>query len=189
MRIPAVVFACGLALGVYALNASSNVGLPPGWSIGGEAPKLYAADVDMDDSPSGKGAVVLRRTETSHPYGSAQISKSIPVGPYAGKRVRVSMRVRFQGTEPMAGKIYIGTDNSSNMQGLRFGNDWTLYQATVTLPAAVRQLDIGVGLKGPGSAKVDGIELEVLGDAPADQRGVKIEGGEVNVLSPGKEVE
>lgn len=187
MRTAAVLFACGLALGTYSLNASSYAGLPDGWSIGGEAPKLYNADVDMSDSPSGKGSLVLHRTETSHPYGSAQLAQGIPAVPYAGKRVRVSMRVRFQGIERMEGKIYIGTDNSSHVQSLDFGDDWTMYQSTVSLPANLKKLDIGVGLKGPGSAKVDGIELQVLGDAPPGQRGVSITDGSLPANSPGKE--
>lgn len=180
MRIPAVLFACGLALGTYSLTASSNAGLPEGWSTGGEAPKLYRAEVDRSDSPSGKGALVLRRTETSHPYGSAWLAQRIPVGPYAGKRIQVSMRVRFQDIEPMEGKVYIGVDRSSNLQGMNFGEDWTVYQATLVLSADVRQLEMGVGLKGPGSAKVDGIELKVLGDAPPEQRGTNLSDGKLS---------
>ena len=174
MRIPAVLFACGLALGAYSLNASSNAGLPEGWSVGGEAPKLYASDVDTSDSPSGKGSLVLRRTETSHDFGSANLTQRFPVGPYAGKRVRVSMHVRFQGIEKMAGVVYIETDNGAHSQAMEFDGNWTRTDYTLSLPADAKQLDIGVGLKGPGSAKVDAIELEVLGDAPADMRGIRI---------------
>lgn len=177
MRTPAVLFACGLALAAYTLNARSNASLPAGWTLGGEAPQLYAADVDMADSPSGKGALVLRRTETSHPYGSARLTQSIPVGPYAGKRVRLSMHVGFQDTEPRAAQIYLGTDSGSSTLFIPFGGNWAWYRHTVTLPATIKQLDIGVGLKGPGSIKVDSIELQVLGDAPPGQHGVTMEGG------------
>lgn len=186
MRTPAVLFACALALGAYTLDASSNAGLPSGWSLGGEAPKLYAADVESSDSPSGQGALVLRRTETSHPYGSAWLAQGIAVAPYAGKRVRVSMHLRFQGTDPMEGKIYVGTDSSSHLQGMRFDENWAWFRYTLTLPPTLRQLDIGVSLKGPGSAKVDSIELQVLGDAPPEQHGVSIEGTELHRDSPGK---
>ena len=174
MRIPAVLFACGLALGAYSLNASSNARLPEGWSIGGEAPKLYAADVDTSDSPSGKGSLVLRRTETSHDFGGANLTQRFSVGPYAGKRVRVSMHVRFQGIEKMAGVVYIGTDTGAHSQGTEFDDNWAWYDCTLSLPADAKQLDIGIGLKGPGSAKVDTIELKVLGDAPADLQGTRI---------------
>ncbi|MBQ5949050.1 hypothetical protein [Massilia sp. ST3] len=175
MKPIAVLFACALALGAYALNASSNPGLPEGWSLGGEAPKLYHADVDTADSLSGKGAMLLVRTDTSHPYGSAWLAQRIAGEPYAGKRVRVTMRVRFQDIEPMEGKIYIGADGGASLQGLRFSRDWTVYESILTLPADVKQLDVGVGLKGPGSARVDGIALQVLGDAPPGQRGLNIE--------------
>lgn len=187
MRTPAVLFACGLALAAYTLNARSNAGLPAGWKLGGEAPQLYAADVDTSDGPSGKGALVLRRTETSHPYGSAWLAQSMPVGPYAGKRVRLSMHVRFQHIEPMEGRIYVGTENGSHLESMQFGDDWGWYQSTMTLPADLRQLDIGVQLKGPGSAKVDAIELQVLGDAPPGQRGMTIEGSGTRVDNAGKE--
>ena len=174
MRIPAVLFACGLALGAYSLNASSNAGLPEGWSIGGEAPKLYATDVDTSDSPSGKGSVELRRTETSHEFGGAHLVQRFPVEPYAGKRVKVSMHVRFQGTETMAGAVYIGTGNGAHSQNMEFDDNWTWLTCILSLPADAERLDIGVGMKGPGSAKVDAIELQVLGDAPADLRGTRI---------------
>jgi hypothetical protein len=179
MKPTAVLFACGLALGAYALTASSNAGLPEGWSLGGEAPKLYMADVDTSDSPSGKGSLVLRRTEASHPYGSAILAQRIAVGPYAGKRVRLVMHVRYQDIEPMEGKVYIGVDNSINLQGLRFGDGWNVYEANLALAPDVKQLEIGVGLKGPGSAKVDGIELKVLGDAPPGLRGSNLSDGEL----------
>ncbi|MBQ5964304.1 hypothetical protein [Massilia sp. ZL223] len=187
MKPTAVLFACGLALAAYTLNASSNAGLPDGWSVGGEAPKLYHADVDAADSPSGKGAMVLMRTDTSHPYGSAWLAQRIPADAYAGKRVRVSMRVRFQDIEPMEGKIYIGLDGGASLQGMRFSQDWTVYESTLSLPAGVKQLDVGVGLKGPGSARVDGIALQVLGDAPAGLPGLNIERSDLRPAVPGEE--
>lgn len=174
MRTAAVLFTCGLAMATYSLSASSNANLPAGWSIGGEAPKLYDASIDTSDSPSGKGSILLRRTETSHPFGSGQLSQNIPVEAYAGKRVQVSVRVRFQNVKPMEGQIYIGTENGSHLQGRDVGDGWNLFQTTVSLPFAIKKLAIGVGLKGSGSAKIDGIELTVLGDAPPDQRGVSM---------------
>ena len=181
MRITAVLFACGLALGTYTLNASSNAGLPAGWSVGGEAPKLYDADMDRADSPSGKGSKVLRRIEASHPYGSAHLAQSFPVAPYAGKRVRLSMRVRFQDVGKYDGKIYIGAGSSAHEQAQEFSGDWDLFQTTLTLAADTTQLDIGVGLHGPGSAKVDAIELQVLGDAPPGQHGTSMSAAEVRL--------
>ena len=177
MRITAVLFACGLALGAYTLNASSNTRLPAAWSLGGEAPKLFSTDIDMSDSPSGKGSVVLRRIETSHSFGKARLLKSFPVAPYAGKRVRLSMRVRFQDgdkIDEMERQIYVGGESESVQDIPQFSGDWDLYQSTLTLPADLRRLEIGVALKGSGSAKVDGIELQVLGDAPAGQHAISV---------------
>lgn len=189
MRIPAILFAFGLALGAYSLNASSNAGLPEGWSVGGEAPKLYAADVDTSDSPSGKGSVILRRTEASHDFGSATLAQSFPVATYAGKRVLISMHIRFQNIDKMAGAIYIGTGGGSHLQSADFGDTWVWSQCTLTLPSDVKQLDIGVGLKGPGSAKVDAIELQVLGDAPAGLRGTRTSDTKLFVNGKPKDVQ
>jgi hypothetical protein len=189
MRMPATLFACGLALAAWTLNASSNAGLPEGWSLGGEAPRLYAADIDSAGSPSGKGALVLRRTETSHPYGSAWLARSMPVGPYAGKRVRLSMRVRFEDTEPMEGKIYIGTDGGAHLQGGRFGAGWNVYQATLGLPADLKHLKIGVGLKGPGRVSVDDIELQVLGEVRTGQNGTSLESDHLQAGAAGKDAQ
>jgi hypothetical protein len=180
MRTAAVLFTCGLAMATYSLNASSNANLPDGWSVVGEAPKLYSASVDTSDSPSGKGSMVLRRTETSHPFGSAQLSQSIPVDAYAGKRVQVSVRARFQDIKPIEGQIFIGTESGSHLHGSEVGDDWTLFESTVTFPVSLKKLAVGVGLKGTGSAKVDSIELTVLGDAPPDQSGVSIADPKLN---------
>ena len=187
MRTAAVLFTCGLALATYSLNASSNARLPDGWSIGGEAPKLYSATIDTSDSPSGKGSMVLRRTETSHPFGSAQLSQSIPVQAYAGKRVQVSVRARFEDSKPVDAHLYIGTESGSHLQGHDVGNGWNVLETTVTLPASIKKLSVGVGLTGSGSAKVDGIELTVLGDAPSDQRGVSMGELKLNGQSVAKE--
>jgi hypothetical protein len=175
MRIPAVLLACGLALGAYTLNASSQTALPDGWAIGGEAPKLYAGDIDTEDSPSGKGSVVLRRSETSHPYGSAHLAQTLPAEQYAGKRVRLHAYVRFQDTRPGQGGVWIGANGGSHSHGFNFGPGWTSYEATIAFPADLKKLAIGVNLNGPGTAKVDALELEVLGDAPPDQKGTKID--------------
>lgn len=178
MKIPAVLLACGLALGAYALNAHSQTGLPDGWAIGGEAPKLFAADVDTGDSPSGKGSVVMRRTETSHPYGGANLMQSFAPEAYAGKRVRLRAHVRFLGSANRegGGKIMIAPNDASYSQSNKgFDHEWTWYEATVTLPADLKKLAIGVNFKGPGSAKVDAIDLEVMGEAAPGQQAPRID--------------
>ena len=172
MRITAVLFACGLALGAYTLNASSNPGLPVGWTLGGEAPKLYSAEIDKSDSPSGKGSVVLRRIASSHSYGKAYLVQDLPMAQFAGKRVRVSMHVRFQDIARKEGTIHLQVGEAYGEEAPNFSGDWDLFQTTLTVSANPGHLAIGVGLKGAGSAKVDGIEFKVLGDAPAGQRGV-----------------
>lgn len=171
MRVTSVLFASLLAMAAYTVNAGSTANLPDDWSIGGEAAKLYRADVDTSDSPSGKGSVVLRRSETSHPFGGAHMVRTFPAAAYAGKRVRVSMHARYEGERPrMEGMLVIGTDEGYHTSGLDVDSGWHLYQTIVTWPADIKKVTVGVALNGSGSAKVDGIELEVLGDAPAGQR-------------------
>lgn len=188
MKTPAVLFTCALALATYTLNARSSADLPDGWSISGEAPKLYAVDVDTSDSPSGKGSVKLRRTEISHPYGNAQMARSFPVDAYAGKRVLVTVRARFQDNTPIENQIFIGTDNDTHLEGLDLGGDtWNMYQVTASLPHNIKKLEVGVGLKGRGTAKVDGIELEVLGDAPPEQRVIST--GNLKLITRGFDME
>ena len=186
MRIPAVLIACGLALGAYTLNASSQTALPDGWSISGEGLKLYAGGVDMDDSPSGNGSAVMRRTEASHPYGGAHLLRDFPTGPYAGKRVRLHVHARFQDVRQGEGRVWIGVNGGAHSQGAdrAFGPGWTWYEATVTLPADLEKLKIGVDLNGPGTAKVDAINLDVLGDAPPGQKGTRIEDVEQHEDNP-----
>ena len=63
--------------------------------------------------------------------------------------------------------------NSESNKG--FGHGWTWYEATATFPADLKKLAIGVSFKGPGTAKVDAIDLEVLGDASPDQNTMRLE--------------
>lgn len=177
MRIAAVLFAAALATAAYAVHANSSASLPDGWSVSGEAAKLYRADVDTADTPSGEGSVVLRRSETSHPYGDGHLKRTFAAGDYAGKRVRISMRARYEGDRPRhEGRMYIGIDGGIHVSGREVDRDWHLYQATVTLAAGVKTIAVGVALDGTGTAKVDSIEFEVLGDAPPGQRGASITG-------------
>jgi hypothetical protein len=172
MKTVAVLFASALAMVAYTVNARSTANLPEGWSVGGEAAKLYSADVDSADTPSGEGSVVLRRSETGHPFGAAHLVRAYPGAAYAGKRVRVSMRARYEGEGAnLGGRIFIGSDDGAHVTGRGVNSDWHLYQTTVTWPADVKKVSVGVALTGTGSAKVDSIEFEVLGDAPAGQKG------------------
>ena len=186
MKSLAVLATAGIALAAYSLTASSSAGLPAGWTLGGEAPKLYEATTDPSDSPTHTASTVLRRTETSHPYGSAQMYTTMPVKYYAGKRVRVRMHVRFEGVAKYDGKIYIGAGNSTHEQGEDFGSGWTWYQCYLTLAASTSKLDVGVSLKGPGTAKVDAIQLQTVGDAPPDLQGSRIDDAKVlgDILAP-----
>lgn len=172
MKPAAVLFASVLAMAVYSVNASSTASLPEGWSIGGEAAKLYSADIDMDDSPSGEGSIVLRRTDTSHKFGAAHLVRTFPGEPYAGKRVRVTMRARYDiGGPQQGGRIYIGSDEGAHVTGRGVDTGWHVYETTATWPAGVKKVSVGVALTGSGTAKVDDIGFEVLGDAPAGQKG------------------
>lgn len=180
MRLPAVLFACTLALGAYTVNAGSVTGLPPGWALGGEAPQLYAADVDKAGSPSKHEAMVLRRTETSHPYGSAWLAEALATGTYAGKRVHLSMRVRMLDVGVHGGSLFIGFDDGLNLQSFpdsenaEISGKWTTYGYTLILARDIRRFELGVGLKGPGRIEVGDIDLQVVGDAPPDQKGLTI---------------
>lgn len=169
MRIPAVVFASALALTTHSLYASGSSSLPDGWSLEGEAPKLYSAGVDLDDSPSGNGSMVLQRTEAAHPYGSAMLLQSIPTADYAGKRVRLSMRIRAEGVLGTNAGIAIKDSHGMHTQTMDNLRGWKLQRKILTFPASAQQLAIGVTLKGPGTIKVDEIRLEPLDDAPAGQ--------------------
>lgn len=178
MRTAAVLFASALAFTTYSLYASASTGLPPEWSLQGEAPQLYNASVDSSDTPSGNGSLVLKRTETSHPYGSAFLLKSLPSEQYAGKRIRVSYHVLSQGVDGPNGGIVVHDSHGQHSEGMDLNdNRWAWHTRVLTLPKDVKSLSTGIWLKGPGTVKVDEMKIEVLGDAPPDQaaRHIKME--------------
>jgi hypothetical protein len=176
MKPTAILFASAVALATYALNANSSAGLPSDWAVGGEAPHLYVAEVDSADNPSGTGSLVLRRTETSHPYASAVLARRLPVQTYAGKQVRLSMLVRGEAPEHVVASVYVGHGKSSHMAGINSNKmkTWTWVKSVITLPHDLEEINVGVGLKGPGLVKVAELKTEVVGDAPPDQKGISI---------------
>ena len=175
MKPAAILFASAVALATYALNASSNSGLPAGWSVVGEAPHLYAAEL-AGDGPARAGTLVMHRTENSHPYASAALVKQLPVQDYAGKQLRISLRLRAEGADLPKVGIYIGHGKSVHVNGVNAANlkTWNTVQSMVTLPRSLDTFNVGVNLHGPGRVQVDDLKIEVLGDAPADQEWASI---------------
>lgn len=178
MRPAAVLFASALAFTTYSLYAGAATGIAPEWSLQGEAPQLYSASVDTADTPSGNGSLVLKRTESSHPYGSAFLLKSLPAGQYAGKRIRVSYHILSQGVDGANGGLVVHDSHGQHSEGMTLPeNRWTWHNRVLTLPKDVKSLATGIWLKGPGAIKVDEMKIEVLGDTPPDQlaRHIKME--------------
>lgn len=172
MRTAAVLFASALSFTTYSLYASAaDVG--PEWSVQGEAPQLYSGTVDHADSPSGKGSMVLKRTETSHPYGSAWLVKSLPAE-YAGKQLRVSYHVRSEGEGPIGNSIVILDSHGQHASGYPATRHWSWHRKLITLPKGTTGMATGIGLKGPGTVKIDRIQIEVVGDAPEEQNARQI---------------
>lgn len=172
MKIAAVLFASAIALTTYSLHASSN-DLPPGWALGGEAPQLYAVAVDRADTPSGQGSVVLRRSETSHPYGAATLVQTLPIAQYAGKRIRMSANFKTEASE--AG-ISVNAGMNSHMSSIdQHKGEWIWRVSEWTIGRDIKEFKAGVWIKGPGYIKIDEIKVEVLGDAPPGHKGTSME--------------
>ena len=174
MRIAAVMFAGALALTTYALHANTLAELPEGWSLQGEAPELFSARVDHDDTPSGQGSMVLKREETSHVLGTGQLVKKLPVALYAGKLVRLSVHIKAEGAAKMQDGLAIVSTDSSWVSGEDHPQGWYWARKIMGVSAGMKELGVGVSLKGPGEVKVDVIEVEVIGEVPADQKGITL---------------
>jgi hypothetical protein len=144
------------------------------WFASGTNPDDY----EMGGNPrvargAGGGGYIRSKVDAPRPYG-VWGSGSV-VGPFLGKRVRLSGYVKTEAAQKAA--IYMRVDGPNDRM-LSFDNmdnrpilgttDWKKYDLVLDVPPAAIGIAYGIILSGPGKAWMDGLTLEPVGtDVPS----------------------
>lgn len=148
-----------------------------GWGIHGRSRAAYR--VVEDSTVMRGGRATLRFASTGEAGSYATFMRTIDVGDFAGKRVRVAMYTRTAGATPRA-------EFWARTMGLRAArdpqlqwsasidlpetSDWERRELLVDVQREASKLEYGVGLEGSGSIWIDTPTIELVESPGADSR-------------------
>jgi hypothetical protein len=140
------------------------------WFVAGGAPQKYAERLDGSVSCSGHTSWALSSTSaTDRDFGTLMRQRS-DLGPFAGRRVRISGYVRTAQVDGWAG-LWMRVDGSpkttlafDNMQSrpITGTSDWAKYEVVLDVASNATQLSYGVLLSSAGTVWLDGVKLETV---------------------------
>jgi len=146
----------------------------PEWFPTGANPEDYEMGGNPAVAHGAEGGGYIRsKVEAPRTFGTW--ASSSPVGPYLGKRMRLSSYVKTDGVENWVG-VWMRVDGS-NGQTLAFDNmqnrpirgtmEWKKYDLVLDVAPQAVNLMYGIILEGRGKAWIDGVTLEAVGaDVP-----------------------
>jgi hypothetical protein len=179
MRIAPLALGCLLVTACeFSMSSSMSAGTPApagptpsplaGWSVQGAAHDAYAAEVDPE-APR-EGHATIRFHPTRDPEGGyGTYMTSLDAATVRGRRAHAIVWVRTQGVTGR-GDVWLraqGLDSPPDGPGLGYAAarlapnaDFTRYELFVDVPADTAQLQLGVGIGGPGMLWLDGVRIE-----------------------------
>jgi hypothetical protein len=178
MRLIAAVMS-GLLLFALApgpVVRAQSADLPAGWLRAGDHPGDYEMAVDPKGGKTGKSCALIRGKGAA-PQGFGTLMQTFDASEYAGKRLRLSASIRWEGITSWAG-LWMRVDGATpagsqmpallafdNMQNrpMRGSSGWTPQAVVLDVPAEARAISFGILLSGPGQAWLDDLKLEPVG--------------------------
>ncbi len=155
-------------VGVATEPWSSEPSPMPGWSLQGRARDAYAAEVDPEAPRDGHGTIRVHPTaDAGGAY--ATYMTSLDAAPFRGRRAHAVVFVRTQGVTgrgdvwvraQAAGPPADGPGLATSIARLAANADFTRYELTIDVPDDAAQVQLGVGLGGPGMLWLDGVRVE-----------------------------
>lgn len=143
---------------------------PKGWIIAGAAPEDYEVVTSASDRGAGV-ACTLRATRES-PRGFGTLMQDFAPDGLRGRRVRLSAWLRSDGVRGRCG-LWMRVDGAGR-QTLTMDNmaarpvsgttPWGRYDVVLDVAAEAELLAFGILLDGAGSATVEGVALEEVGE-------------------------
>ncbi|HKY90846.1 MAG TPA: hypothetical protein VJM11_07390 [Nevskiaceae bacterium] len=154
-----------------ALLASAHASFaqetPDGWFLSGNKSAAYA--VAPGTGGSGKSAVL--RSVTDPEGGAGLLIQASRAGFYAGRRARLTARVKTQDAAGWAGLILRAEDKNGtivaldnmNTRPIKGTTDWQTATVILDIPASATTLVYGLSLTGTGTAWLDDVKLDPVG--------------------------
>lgn len=152
-------------------ESGASGAVPPGWIAPGVA-FGYPVNLAAEGCKQGKQCVrVSGKPESANAFGN--VMQTIDATAYRGKRVRLRGAVRVEGAGAFAG-LWMRVDRPARMMGF-FDNmqdrpihsaEWAYYEITGDIADDAATLNIGMLLRGEGTAWLDDVTLEVMARPP-----------------------
>lgn len=175
MTTTAAILSGLLLIAPAPLARAQTADLPPGWLRAGDHPADYEMGIDPRGGQAGGRCAFIRAK--ADPQGFGTLMQMFDASEYAGKRLRLSALVRWEGIAGWAGlwmRIDGATPPGSQMPAmLGFDNmqdrpltgrsGWARQAVVLDVPGEARQIGFGILLYGPGQAWMDDLKLEPVG--------------------------
>lgn len=159
--------AAAIAVGVLATALAKPSGLPAGWLLTGNAKACEGRVVPADGAPSPN---VFSLHCPAGTEGFATLMQQISGVDYAGKRVRLSARVRGEQLADWGG-LWMRAD-SAQAPGTAFDNmsdrplrgsfGWQPAEVVLDIPADTATLSFGYLLAGRGQLQATSFQLDIV---------------------------
>lgn len=139
------------------------------WFMSGNGRESYRATFADDTKHSGHYSAKLTASGDKTKYGT--LMQFVAPSAYVGKRVRAQAWLKSQDVTNR-GDFWVrcqGAQSSGDGRGLAGGmsqvdptSEWSLYETVFDVPAGTVQIQLGVGLLGPGVLWADDISLQIV---------------------------
>lgn len=144
---------------------------PTKWFKTGSHPDDYTVGIDRKTFYRGSASAYI--SARADPKGFATLMQHAKADLYQDKRVRLSAYVKTKGVGGRVG-LWMRIDGKGRREMLAFDNmdsrrisgttDWTRYDIVLDVSKAADTLNYGILLAGSGTAWIDQIRFEVVGD-------------------------
>ncbi|MGD0530054.1 MAG: hypothetical protein ABSE49_33270 [Polyangiaceae bacterium] len=151
-------------------------GTVPGWKFWTDDPDEYAIGVDDAVEHDGHATGFLRSlVEQPAMGGRVELRRSLNPARYRGKRLRVRALIKADRVEwaALSGSVEVGCNPDFHDDEIRGSSDWTPHEIALDVWAATRAIEYEVRLYGGGQVWIDGVRVDVVGDATPPSTGAR----------------
>ena len=133
----------------------------PGWTLNQHAGvPAYEMTLDATAPFAGRASFRMRRTQ---PQVYGLIFQEVPIDPYAGRTLELSVMARTADVGPLGWVLYIdvpgGRETAVPLTGT---TDWRAVRVRVKVPAEAHKVSIGAMLLDAGTGWLDDVKLNVV---------------------------
>jgi hypothetical protein len=166
--VPAGPARATLANAGFESTRPGHRGDPEGWfSFQHAGPLSYKYTVDATERRSGERSL---RIDNTGPEIYGAIAQGVDARPWKGKDARLTAWVKTRGADDNGVVLTLlalqsGATVAQNFMPdapIKGTTDWKRYTIMLPLPSSTDKLEVGMMLRGRGSAWLDDVELEIL---------------------------